>query len=139
MAFRRRFLIPAVVALSLTNLHLIAEPPADNSKQIAQSLAMQDAMLAAVYPGMSLHDAYDAAMQAASPWADGDPSFLFQFHGIGLETHEHQGAAGVTRVFHSDALTTPRARSKRSTKWCIDIVGPLTRAGSMVPPRFPAS
>jgi Xaa-Pro aminopeptidase len=50
--------------------------------------AMQDAMIGAVRPGLSLRDAYAAAMRAAAPWSGDDPTFIFQLHGIGLETHE---------------------------------------------------
>jgi Xaa-Pro dipeptidase len=65
------------------------EPPSDQARSRLYAVAaMQDAMIAAVRPGMSLHDAYAAATRAALPWSANEPAFTFQLHGIGLETHE---------------------------------------------------
>lgn len=64
------------------------DPPQEILSRMDAVVALQDAMIGAMRPGLSLHDAYNAAIRAASPWASADPSFTFQFHSIGLETHE---------------------------------------------------
>ncbi|MGH2345575.1 MAG: M24 family metallopeptidase, partial [Chloroflexota bacterium] len=65
------------------------EPPSNEIRSRTDAVAaMQDAMIGAVRPGLSLRDAYAAATHAASPWSGNDPTFIFQLHGIGLETHE---------------------------------------------------
>jgi Xaa-Pro aminopeptidase len=68
---------------------IACEPPSDEIGLRADAVAaMQDAMIGAVRPGLSLRDAYAAATRAAAPWSGADPMFIFQLHGIGLETHE---------------------------------------------------
>jgi Xaa-Pro dipeptidase len=68
---------------------ITCEPPSDEIRSRTDAVAaMQDAMIGAVRPGLSLRDAYAAATRAAAPWSGNDPTFIFQLHGIGLETHE---------------------------------------------------
>jgi len=64
-----------------------AAPP-ELPARLADVVAMQQAMIEAIHPPMSVAAAYTATTAAAAPWTTGDPSFVFQLHGIGLETHE---------------------------------------------------
>jgi Xaa-Pro aminopeptidase len=62
--------------------------PGEIVTRLQDVVAMQEAMIRAVRPGQSIAEAYAAATEAAAPWAANDSSFVFQCHGIGLETHE---------------------------------------------------
>jgi Xaa-Pro aminopeptidase len=57
-------------------------------ERLARVVALQAAMVGAVQAGQAVEAAYAAVTRAAAPWVGDNPSFVFQVHGIGRETHE---------------------------------------------------
>lgn len=104
---------------------IACEPPPDKTRSRMDAVAaMQDAMIGAVRPGLSLHDAYTAATRAATPWSGMTPPLPSSYTAsVWRRTSLPASAHQMSLIFPypmKTPLTTCRSIQGRWSVWSWD-------------------